>query len=176
MNRLMNTHIGSTRDNDEDDFANDSTYGLSVQAMQQASRMWPEEKSNANGNIKKNKAKRTLPNYNEAELEKLKKETQRSQAQTENFKVPSHGKEASFEQKSSYFEEKLRNFLARLRDDTKIKAERCNKDQLDIVTKVVRQIIEDSKRCAVRRRKRPQQFIHMLHGGQVQAKAMSLKS
>ena len=61
MNRLMNTHIGSTRDNDEDDFANDSTYGLSVQAMQQASRMWPEEMSNTNGNLKRNKAKRRCP-------------------------------------------------------------------------------------------------------------------
>ena len=145
MNRLMNTHIGSTRDNDEDDFANDSTYGLSVQAMQQASRMWPEEDSKTNRNLKRNKAKRTLSNYNEADMQKLKKETQRSQAQTQNFQGPSDGKEASFERKGDYSESKLLNFLARLRHDTPIKAERCNKDRKDIVTKVVSQIIEDSK-------------------------------
>ena len=40
---LLNTHVGSTRDNDEDDMDDQTTYALSVQAMQQASRMWPEE-------------------------------------------------------------------------------------------------------------------------------------
>ena len=41
----MNTHIGSTQDNEERDMDDHVTYALSVQAMQQASRRCHEEKS-----------------------------------------------------------------------------------------------------------------------------------
>ena len=80
---LLNTHVGSTRDNEEDDMDDQTTYALSVQAMQQASRMWPEEKSSPDASMKENTTKRKHPKYSETELEKLKKETHRSQAGTQ---------------------------------------------------------------------------------------------
>ena len=67
---LLHTHVGSTRDNDEDDMDDQTTYALSVQAMQQASRMWPEEKSRPDATMKeiqpnaniRNTAKQNLRN------------------------------------------------------------------------------------------------------------------
>ena len=44
-----------------------------------------------------------------------------------------------------------------------------------MISKVVSQIIEDSKFCADRRRKRPKQFIHMLHGGPGTGKSHVIK-
>ena len=117
---LLNTHVGSTRDNDEDDMDDQTTYALSVQAMQQASRMWPEESTTPDATLKKHATKRKLPKYSETELEKLKRETHRSQAQTQNFKAAADDIEASFEIKGSYSEKNLREFFARCREDTTI--------------------------------------------------------
>ena len=94
--------------------------------------------------MKENTTKRKQLKYSETELEKLKKEAHRSQAQTQHFKAASNDIEASFEENGSYSEKKLRDSLARLREDTKIKSERCNKDQKDIIGKVVQRTIEDS--------------------------------
>ena len=127
--------------------------------------MWPEENSSPDASMKENTTKRKHSKYSETELEKLKKETHRSQAQTQNFKAASDDVGASFEGKGSYSDKNLRDFLARFREDTKIKSERCNKDQKDIIGKVVQQIIEDSNFQLDRRRRRPQQFIRLLHGG-----------
>ena len=52
VDALMNTHVGSTKDNDAEDMDEQNTYALSVQAMQQASRMWPE-KSSPDASMKK---------------------------------------------------------------------------------------------------------------------------
>ena len=109
-------------------------------------------------------------------MAKLKKETQRSQAQTEDFKVASDEKAPSFDKQGTYSEKSLHDFLARLRGDSTIKSERCNIDQKDIVRRVVEQIINDSKFLADRRRRRPQQFIRLLHGGPGTGKSHVIKT
>ena len=63
----------------------------------------------------------------------------------------------------------------RFRQDTKIKSEQCNKDQKHIVGKVVQRIIDDSNFQLDRRRRRPQQFIHLLHGGPGTGKSHVIK-
>ena len=173
METIMPTHVGSTRNNDEDDMTNDNTYAVSLQAMQQASRMWPDETQVDMGS-KRKKVRHNFPNYNESELAKLKKETQRSQAQTEDFKVASDEKAPSFDKQGTYSEKSSHDFLARLRGDSTIKSERCNIDQKDIVRRV-EQIIDDSKLLADRRRRRPQQFIRLLHGGPGTGKSHVIK-
>ena len=105
----------------------------------------------------------------------MKKETLRSQAATENFQTRSNDKAPSFEKEGSHSEVKLHDFLLRLRPDTNIRSERCNKDQKDIIGKVVDQVIKDSNFGMDRRRRRPPQFIRLLHGGPGTGKSHVIK-
>lgn len=56
-------------------------------------------------------------------------------------------------------------FLASLRDDSSDKSQRCYTDQKNFIEQVVNQNIQDENCLMDRRRKRPHQFMRLLHDG-----------
>ena len=67
------------------------------------------------------------------------------------------------------------NWLVRLKPDALGKTQRCNKEQQEIIGKVVHKIIEDEERRSYRRRKQPEQFLRLLHGGPGTGKSHVIK-
>ena len=105
----------------------------------------------------------------------MKKETLKSQSQANGVLFPGNADNAFFESKGSYSEATLRNFVEKLQEDSMDKSRRCNKEQKDIIARVVDQIIQDANYMLDRRRKRPQQFLRLLHGGPGTGKSHVIK-
>ena len=79
----------------------------------------------------------------EADIQQLRKETLGSPNQVSNKNSASNVGDAFFDSKSSYSEQSLRRVLNHLQEDSSDKSVRCNKDQKDIIGRVVSQIIQD---------------------------------
>ena len=173
---LLHTHCGTTRDVNEDDSLEDSvTYAHSKDAMRRANRIWGKDelKGKSVKNVKQTKD--NASKYGDADIQQLKKETLKSQYGANTSNSASNASEAFFESKGLYSEKNLRHFLEGLRGDSSDKSVRCNSDQQDIVGRVVNQIIQDENYRMDRRRRRPQQFIRLLHGGPGTGKSHVIK-
>ena len=173
---LLYTHTGATRINDEEEnMADEINANKSRDAMQRASRMWAERSPKQESAVELKKDRIVQRKYSEDEIAQLKKEALRSQKQADHSSSALNTREASFEVKGTFSEQSLTSFLANLKEDASDKTARCNKDQKEIVERVVRQIIQDEHYRMDKRRKRPEQFIRLLHGGPGTGKSHVIK-
>ena len=143
--------------------------------MHRASRMWTGGIANKASEDASKKSRTIHRSYSEQEIAQLKKETHRSQKQADASGLATNGRDASLRPNGSCSAKSLEKFLANLKADSKDKARRCNKDQKGLISRVVNQIIQDETYRMDRRFKRPEQFIHLLHGGPGTGKSQVIK-
>ena len=133
--------------------------------MNRASRIWTEHEENRRKTTDVKKREVNSKKYADIEMQQLKKETLKSQSQANSSIATANANDVFFESKGTYSEATLRDFVDKLREDSVDKSRRCNKEQKDIIERVVNQVIQDANYLLDRRRKRPQQFLCRLHGG-----------
>ena len=84
-------------------------------------------------------------------------------------------KDPSCKKSSSVSGAALHKWLSGLNPDSSDRRKRCNREQKEIIKRVVDQILEDDHWHADKRRKKPEQFIRLLHGGPGTGKSHVIK-
>ena len=181
LDALLRTHLGSTRDTDTDTGltyvdSNDAADTLNKQdAMNRSDAYWKPQDSEKQMELRSDFQRKMNCDYSEKVLKQLKKEVTRSQNVGEATMVAEMSKDPSCKKSKCVSGVALQKWFAGLTHDSQDRKTRCNAEQKMAIKRVIDQILIDDLWCADKRRKKPNQFIRLLHGGPGTGKSHVIK-